>query len=642
MTNLLGLPIKLINRLISGDGNTTTDSFAQTKKVLTTAAIFSKIGYREKGLEELRWLCEYSGIRENDFRTVVEAQRRRGLVEGEYYISVKPFMLRATLFTEWWESMAFDHQSFDDFLNAIPEAMRSSLIDRLIDNIPYLGATARGQSFIKSVLSETGLFADDSLLDTRLGAAFFLKLTEADAGTGLEYLKRTVGRWSKEKLLQFNTGRQEIVWALEKITVWNEYFADGAQLLLKLGSAENARASNNATGTFADLFSPAPGRVAPTEASLSARFPVLQKAFTSSDNDEVKVAIAAIEKALETDNFTRAVGAEHQGFRKEPDFWRPKTNQEFIDYFSQVWELSISRLSNLEHHNQEKLISVLVDQSGGLLRFIPDMVLESLRQVGDVSLENKKKVIEALTRILHYQSKGLPTDLKVKIETLKQDLVGNDFNSQIKRYAGMQLFEDEYDEDGNPTNVREQKVAELAGQAIAHHNLLELELGWLTTGEAQNGYEFGYHLGALDEQSSLFPKILEAIKASGKAATDYFIGGYLKARMEKDSTDAEALIERLSKDNSLYSLIIGIIWRSGLTEKTIRIAMQLGQEGKVSVEDFSIFCYGSVVENLSEQVFTELVEFLYQADTAEATIIALDLVDFYYRGRKKVEIYPKI
>lgn len=631
----------LINRLISGDGNTATDSFAQTKKVLTSAAIFSKIGYRDKGLEELRWLCKHSGIRESDFRTIIEAQRRRGLVEGEYYISVKPFMLRATLFTEWWESMAFDHQTFDEFLNSIPEAMRPSLINRLIDNIPYLGATVRGQAFIKSVLSATGLFADESLLESRLGADFFLKLTEADAGSGLDYLKRTVGRWSKEKLLQFDTGRQEVVWALEKITVWNEHFADGAQLLLKLGSAENARASNNATGTFADLFSPAPGRVAPTEAPLSARFPVLQKAFNSSENDEVKVAIAAIEKALETDNFTRAVGAEHQGFRKEPDFWRPKTNQEFIDYFSQVWQLSILRLSSLEHDNQEKLVSVLVDQSGGLLRFIPDMVLESLKQIGEASLENKKKVIEALTRILHYQSKGLPVDLKAKIETLKQELIGNDFSSQIKRYAGMQLFEDEYDEDGNPTNVREQKVAELAAQAIANPAMLEPELAWLTTGDAQNGYEFGYHLGSLDDKSSLFPRILETMKASGESAADYFIGGYLKAKMESDSADAEGLIERLSKDDSLYTHIIGIIWRSGITEKTIRIAMQLGKEGKVLVEDFSIFCYGSVVENLSEEVFTELVEFLYQANTAEATIIALDLVDFYYRGRKKGRNLPK-
>lgn len=632
----------LINRLIAGNDDPNSSHSQLTKQVLTAISVFSKIGFNgQKPRLELQWLCNYFHIREDQFRQVVEEQRRRNLIEGDYYISLRAFMLRVTLFVEWWQTRGFDQTTFNEFLESIPEEMRSSLIDRLIDNIPYLGATARGQSFIKQVLSDTGLFADESLLGTRLGAAFFLKLTEADARSGLGYLKRTVGCWSKEKLLQFNTGRQEVVWALEKITVWNEHFADGAQLLLKLGSAENARASNNATGTFADLFSPAPGRVAPTEASLSARFPVLQKAFNSSENDEVKVAIAAIEKALETDNFTRAVGAEYQGFRKEPDFWRPKTNQEFIDYFSQVWQLSISRLSSLEHDNQEKLVSVLVDQSGGLLRFIPDMVLESLKQIGEASLENKKKVIEALTRILHYQSKGLPADLKAKIETLKQELIGNDFNSQIKRYAGMQLFEDEYDEDGNPTNVREQKVAELAAQAIANPNLLEPELAWLTTGEAQNGYEFGYHLGALDDKSSLFPRILETMKANGKSATDYFVGGYLKARMEKDPAEAEALIERLSKDDSLYTLIIGIIWRSGLTEKTIRIAIQLGQEGKVPVEDFSILCYGSVVENLSEQVFTELVEFLYQADKAEATIIALDLVDFYYRGRKKDRNLPK-
>ena len=58
-----------------------------------------------------------------------------------------------------------------------------------------------------------------------------LVLTEADPKSALECLKQTVGKCDRETLLQF-TWRRNVVWALEKIAVWQDLFADAAQLLL--------------------------------------------------------------------------------------------------------------------------------------------------------------------------------------------------------------------------------------------------------------------------------------------------------------------------------------------------------------------------------------------------------------------------
>ena len=40
----------------------------------------------------------------------------------------------------------------------------------------------------------------------------------------LSLLEATIGTWSREQLHKWNTGRQQIVWALEKIAVWEDTF----------------------------------------------------------------------------------------------------------------------------------------------------------------------------------------------------------------------------------------------------------------------------------------------------------------------------------------------------------------------------------------------------------------------------------
>ena len=49
---------------------------------------------------------------------------------------------------------------------------------------------------------------------------FIRYLSEADPDGTLALLERTIKTWSHEELHAWNTGRQDIVWALEKIAVW--------------------------------------------------------------------------------------------------------------------------------------------------------------------------------------------------------------------------------------------------------------------------------------------------------------------------------------------------------------------------------------------------------------------------------------
>ena len=93
---------------------------------------------------------------------------------------------------------------------------------------------------------------------------------------------------------------------------------------MSLGEAENETYSNNASGVFAGLFSPAPGSVAPTEASPEERFPVLKEALESTSKAKRLLALAASGAALQHGQFIRTIGSEYQGLR-ELTLWTPKT-----------------------------------------------------------------------------------------------------------------------------------------------------------------------------------------------------------------------------------------------------------------------------------------------------------------------------
>src|SRR5262249_42755943 len=160
---------------------------------------------------------------------------------------------------------------------------------------------------------------------------------EASPEASLECLKRTVGVWDSDKLKTFTTGRREVIWALERMAIWRELFADSARLLLKLAEFENETWGNNATGVFAGLFSPGPDRVAPTEASLEERFPVLKEALESDSGNVRLVALKAADDALESHSFSRASGAEYQGLRREPRLWRPHTWGDIFDGYRRIW-----------------------------------------------------------------------------------------------------------------------------------------------------------------------------------------------------------------------------------------------------------------------------------------------------------------
>src|SRR5581483_133298 len=251
--------------------------------------------------------------------------------QGNSTLYITPKLLHIKLWTEWWEMYGSAEEfKLEEFIitnpaTQPPKQLNDTMVGWFCDMFRYARESQVASRVVTELLGEKGPFQNSDLLKKKLGADFFLALTEANPEAALKCLEKTVGTWSKKELLEFQTGRREVIWSLERIAIWKNNFKDAARLLLKLGEAENERYSNNASGVFAGLFTAGYGDVATTELPAIERLPVLLEALDSESKEKRMLGIKAADVALETQSFTRFVGAEYQGLRRKPELWKPKT-----------------------------------------------------------------------------------------------------------------------------------------------------------------------------------------------------------------------------------------------------------------------------------------------------------------------------
>ncbi len=636
--------VNIWDRYIVGGDNPQDAEVKQRKTVLQYVALFRMFGFGRAVINEAQAVSKM--IAEADpqitfprFQQIVKKLRERKILQGETTIYITPKALHIYLWKEWWNTFG-DGFDFEEFSAKIPDSLREWFYEMFV----YAAESEAASTIVKELLGDSGPFQKDDYLKSRLGSEFFLALTEANSEAALKCLQKTVGTWGKDELLRLKEPRRNFVRALERIAVWKDLFPEAARLLLLLAEAENENYSNNSSGTFTGLFSPGPGGVAPTEASPKERFPILQEALNSDSKEKRILAIAACDKGLEANHFARVVGPEYQGLRSA-QLWRPKDRKEMMDAYSRVWTLLYSKVDSLSGDEQKKAIEVLSNNARSLTPApeLAKIIIPNLTELSGKHYVDKREILETVESILHYGKKELSPEIMKRWEKLRDDLVGKDFPSLMRRYVAMDLLEDKFGEDNERVDKAEKPIQELVQQAISDHELLKPELTWLVTPEAKSGYRFAYELGKQDKYFSLLPLLLEAQRAvaNDENTSDYFLGGYLKALFEKDPKQWESLMDELAEDKILASWVSGLTWRSGVTDQGAARILDLAKKGVLKAYHFRVFGLGSVISNLGEDVFTRWIQFLLDCAESYAASIALDLYHFFYIRKDSKYVLPK-
>ena len=538
--------------------------------VLQHLALFKRFGYERSVAKEAEAIAEKiksanSNITSHEFENIIYELRERRILQGESTLYITPKALQIWLWTQWWER---HHRLFD--LEDFTEGLTPKLVEWFYEMFVYAAESDAASRIVEHLLGPNGPFRDDEYLKTRLGSRFFLALSEADPKAALRCLMRTIGTWNREALFHFTIGRRDVIWALEKIAMKRDLFVDAARLLLALGEAENEGWSNNASGVFAGLFSPGRGRVAPTEASPAERLPVLKEAFESGSKERRLLALKACNEGLEFDHFSRMSGAEYRGLRNDIDFWEPKTYGELFDAYRQVWQLLSEQLECLPEVEREESIGILLQRAPRIARHpdLSNMVFDTIQMFSKKTYFDNRLLIKTVVEFLHHNGKELPDDIRQRWENLKDELIGSDFHSLMRRYVGTNLLVDAFDESENYLEQGHPQIHTLAQQAVEVPHLLQSELPWLVTTEAYNGYAFGYQLGKRDDGFAMLPTLLNAQRKAGENASAFFLGGYFRTLFERNVTEWEEQLDALVEDNTLNVLIPDITYPSGMTDRT--------------------------------------------------------------------------
>ena len=629
--------VNIWERYITAGDAPNSERIEQRRLVLQHLALFKRFGYERSVAREAQAIAKKieeanPQITLDKFEDIIYQLRERRILQGEFTLYITPKALHIKLWTQWWER---HHRLFK--LEVFTQGLPKELFECFCEMFQYAAESEAASRIVEDLLGPNGPFHNDANLKTRLGSRFFLALTEANPKSALRCLMRIMKTWNKEDFLHFTEGRREVVWALERIAMHRDLFADAARLLLALGEAENEDWSNNASGVFAGLFSPAYGRLAPTEASPADRFPILKEAFESGSRARRLLALEACKTGLQPMRmWRRTVGAEYQGLGKEPKLWEAKTYGELWDVYRQVWQLLAEQLERLPADERQKGVAILLEHAPelGQIPTLIDMIVDTVGTLAKKIYVNEKQVIATINSILFHDGKELPAKTRQRWEQLMNELVGSDFHSMMQRYVGMNLLEDEFDEDQKLANQAQPPIETLAQQAIDTPSLLGAELHWLVTIEAQNGYSFGYELGKRDDRFVLLSTLLDAQRKAGENMNVYFLSGYFRAIFERDLTQWEEQLDVLVDDSTLNIAIPELTYRSDLTDQAGWRILNLATSGIIGANHFGIFIYGKTIQSLSNEVFTAWIEFLLNATEKSAVSIALHLYHHYY-------IFPK-
>ena len=497
----------------------------------------------------------------------------------------------------------------------------------------YGHASPVANNVITSILSPSGPFSDRGFLTSKAGTRFINYLSEADPGKTLYLLEKTFGTWSREDLRRFDDGRQDIVWALEKIAIWKEYSTRAAKVLVKLALAENSNYGNNSTGILRSLLSTRPG-LAATQAPPEDRFPIIEELLQSSNAEEIDLGLSLCKEWLSTKGGIRTIGAEYQGLRPRLDFWKPQLWQELFDAWLLCWRHLWSTSRNWLPGQRRRANEILIN--GGLelvnVNSISAEILETLTKIGDDDATDQRDFTRALIGKLRYRSERLPRRVVSQLRALDKQITGQSFWGHFCRFVLNTNWDEDYrvnDNEVKELSAPSLRVKKLVGEIAKAPTLLSTYLPKIVRAEGHRLFEFGRFLAMRVNPNSIVKDLIAAQVNADTSKNTQFIGGYFTGLRATNFDRWEILVKELLASEATRALGVTVALYSGRTESILGTLLQMFASGVIDASAFSGLGLearkATFPPDLVEQVLTALLN----TGDEQSLRVAIDLAEYY-------------
>lgn len=621
-----------INKMIAGRDDEGSQNFERRKKVLMYLSLFMRFGFGGPFKKDTEVIVELMheadpAITQTECARYIKELKDLKLIQGRYTHLITPKILHLRLWHEWWRLHA---ATFN--LEQFVQRLSSELEKWFVEMFRYAAGSEQTEGLAKELMAEGGPCDKDFFFKNQHLVEFFRILTPLSPHSAMRILQKRLGRMSKDELLELHQGRREIIYSLSDIAVQGELFLDAARMLLQLADAENETWANNATGVFADLFTPVTGEYAPSELGLIERLPILEEALKSESKNKRMAAIKAIDTSLECQMFSRVVPVHDNVFEKPVKRWMPATYGDLWNAYKAVWNLAVSYLDKLPDEEKPELAKVLLHNSLGVGRIntISPLVVQTLEELAQKPYVGKKPVVEKIAWFLRYGTKEVKDEAIVKLwRDLQGKLMDSSYSGRMQRFVGMNLLEDIFDDDGDRTDKNQEEIEKLADESLSNPQLLQKELPLLVQHGTDNASVFGYQLGKKDTGLTVLPMI-ESSFAGADASSD-LLCGYLRALNQREPKKVAALIEAYSSDERIKTRLAEIVYRADvLTDASAKLVLSLAQEGAIKIADFRLFAFGKVTANLKEETILQWLQWLIEQSGLVSIANAVDIIWAYY------------
>ncbi|MBI5484919.1 MAG: hypothetical protein HY888_10720, partial [Deltaproteobacteria bacterium] len=602
-------------------------------------ALFRRFGFEPPVDEEARFISALvqeanPSITWQRFQSIVLHHRKRRVLQGQRTLFIVPKALHVYIWLQFWEHHGRGF-NFKSFLEKMPESLSKWFMELFI----YAHGSSVATQVVKQILSlKDGPFSRHEFLISEAGTNFLSVLAEANPQGTLSLLEATIGTWSVEQLHRWTTGRQQIVWALEKIAVWEDTFPGAARLLMSMALAENTSYSNNSKGTFLSLFMLGEGW-APTQAPPELRFQILSELIKSPDQSLKELGLEACKSWMSTYGGMRMVGAEYQGLRPTIQFWRPKTYGEIWDSLLSTWNFLWFESQCWTDSSKDMAHTTLMESAPGLIQIpsIAGRILDTIYLMANNPVADKKKIAHFVIHQLKYREEHLPENIISRLGELDTLLTGTTFRERFNRYV---IYTD-WDEDHNFVNgevidnpVPVEKVQQLADEAAAHSEIIDDLLSLFVSVEGHRLCLFGYRL-SFATNCSLIDRIIAAQEMATPQNMTQFIGGYLAGVKEQQRVVWEDSIRSVLQSESLRSIGVDLVFRTGASEMIVNELIQLYRDKKVPSHAFFRFGLFSGEDRLSRETIEHVLEALSENPDERALSLMVEIADHYFCENKE-------
>ena len=616
-------------RFLHGYGTRDDGASRQVDCVTQHLALFSRFGYEEPVATEAAYIADL--VKNVDptvgwarFQEIVLDLRSRRVLQGSRTLFFVPKALHIYLWRQFWERYGRGFNFAKTFTT-----MPSSLHTWFLNMFKFAGSPATAH-VVADVLRPDGMFSERAVLTSAYGARFLSTLAEANPAAVLDLLEATIGRWTDEEIFAFRDERQSIVWTLEKIAVWPALTVRAIQLLARLAVNENADFSNNATGTMVGLFRIGP-EAAATEASPAERLPALLSLLRSPDEAPKRLALKAVDVALENrNNGYRVVGPEFQGLKGRAKLWVPPTYGDWWDAKLLYFRALVDETSQWPQPQRPGVCQSLLRAAQHQLRTPP--CTELAFEVLDVLLDDPAMEPRELNRFFshwhEYEEDDQQAGISARLRGMARHYAQRSLASRVQRYV-IDVDWMEWDEgfrkvSGKPPTRIKCLVAALARRIARKPELIaEVEQLLAPAESTQALWYFGEQLALVDGRT-LLPALTRLAERSRHQVC---LHGYLSSTRKLDADFYHAWVQGALKDVDTAWLGATIALSSEFESDLFALCLDALENDWIDALLFAHLRYGNAIESVPSTQLGRLFRLLENIGRDDSLRLLVELLD---------------